>query len=155
MSTWELVQKIYDRVYEKQGPLNTYCHIWAGASSRGYGAIRLGKLNVKTHRLVCDYYHGPIPEDKCVMHLCDNRLCVNPDHLQIGTQLKNVQDSIDKGRRDTKGSNNAAAILTETQVIAIKEKLASGIDYNEIATQQGVSRSTIQDIKHGRSWRHI
>lgn len=152
--TEEFIDKIFDRSYLQDGLLPTPCYEWSGARSRGYGYIRLGMNQLKTHRVVCEYYHGPIPKDKCVMHLCDNTLCVNPDHLQIGTNEENVQDAINKGRRAFNGDGNPSAKLTLNKVMEIRQLLQADIDYREIAVKFNVSRSTIQDIKHGRSWRN-
>lgn len=82
---------------------NTGCWLWSGVRNgeRGYGrfdsAPRSG-LHERAHRASYELFVGPIPDDLLVLHTCDVRICVNPDHLFLGTQKQNMQDCIDKGR---------------------------------------------------------
>jgi len=73
---------------------NTNCHLWT-ASTRGhnnYGQLHIGKFLVLAHRLSYIIHKGDIPQNKCVLHICDTPLCVNPDHLFLGTQQDNIKD---------------------------------------------------------------
>lgn len=76
------------------------CWLWtAGCFKRGYGAFAYeGKRPGYAHRFSYELHHGPIPEGKLVMHKCDNRKCVNPEHLKAGTQRDNIRDSMAKDR---------------------------------------------------------
>lgn len=81
---------------------NTGCWIW-GMSVRtgrrgGYGQIKVGKKMVSAHRISYLIHKGEIPKDLQVLHSCDVRSCVNPDHLFLGTQQENMDDMINKGR---------------------------------------------------------
>lgn len=80
------------------------CWEWtAGCFKRGYGAFSYaGKNPGYAHRFSYELHHGPIPKGGVVMHTCDNRKCVNPAHLNAGTQRDNIHDSIKKGRWMTK-----------------------------------------------------
>lgn len=88
----------------------TGCLLWTGAKNRGpregffYGVVFIAKGEpVKSaHRVAWELEHGPIPEGMSVLHKCDRPLCVNHEHLFLGTQLDNVRDMIDKGRRGTR-----------------------------------------------------
>lgn len=77
------------------------CWIWSGSvGNSGYGKLRFGKTrDVSTHRLSYSLFHGPIPLGMCVLHRCDTRRCINPDHLFAGTKADNAQDMVSKGRQ--------------------------------------------------------
>lgn len=66
--------------------------------SRGYGQIQHAGVRYSTHRAAYEVWVGPIPDGYYICHRCDNRPCINPDHLFAGTALDNVRDMISKGR---------------------------------------------------------
>ena len=80
------------------------CHEWTGPIySDGYGRMKVTRNGVsrllKVHRLAAFFYLGfDIDSDLYILHHCDNRRCINPDHLFIGTQADNVADMRAKGR---------------------------------------------------------
>ena len=78
----------------------TGCWNWtAGRFERGYGAFAYGRKRPGyAHRFSYELHCGPVPDGMVVMHKCDNKKCVNPDHLQVGTQKENINDSVNKGR---------------------------------------------------------
>lgn len=89
------VERFWDKV--EMIPFHT-CWEWTALKRGGYGRIRMGTLR-SAHRVSWEITNKKqIPAKLVVLHKCDNKGCVNPDHLQIGTQLENVRDSIDKGR---------------------------------------------------------
>ena len=85
---------------------NSGCWIWVGTLKRDYnrnqnalyGRMRKEGVYYSSHRLSYETYKGDIPDKKCVLHKCDNTLCVNPDHLWLGTHDDNMQDKKLKGR---------------------------------------------------------
>jgi hypothetical protein len=83
---------------------NSGCLLWEGwFKGNGYAGIQRDGKSVYVHRLVWEEAHGPIPDGMHVLHRCDVRLCVNIDHLFLGTRLDNMQDMAAKGR----GNNEA------------------------------------------------
>lgn len=119
-------------------------------TSTGYPEIRaLGKL-YNVHRYVFEQEYGPVPPKFCVLHRCDNRLCINPEHLFLGTRDDNMQDMIEKGRDyHPTGALTGRAKLTESQVATIKQK---GIYTERVAKKYGVAKCTLYAIKRGWSW---
>lgn len=76
------------------------CWLWQGRpGADGYGQFRVGVGTTKAHRFSYELHKGPVPPGLHVLHKCDVRLCVNPEHLFLGTALTNMRDMIAKGRK--------------------------------------------------------
>ena len=137
------------------------CWIWTGGvDDWGYGVIKHDGKNVKTHRLSYELHQAPIPQGLCVCHTCDNPPCVNPAHLFLGTHADNSADKVRKGRArhgSQVGELHAMHILTEVDVLAIKEELKRYRrgDCTKLARRYGVTTSTISAIKVGARWPHL
>lgn len=117
--------------------------------SVGYGYFFIEGKDGYAHRFSWEHHYGPIPEGLCVLHRCDNRMCVNPAHLFLGTRADNQQDAADKGRMPH-GEAHWATKLTEAQVMEVVGLLASGQSHSSIARVYGVSRQAITNISLGR-----
>lgn len=93
---------IFERIMGRRHFSESGCHEYTGyIGPLGYGDLMFKGKQIKVHRLVWICLHGPIrpwPLD-VVMHSCDNRKCVNPDHLSLSTQQKNIRDCVAKGRQ--------------------------------------------------------
>ncbi len=131
---------------------NSGCWLWTDATfPNGYGRFKVDGKSLKAHRVSYELHNGLIPEGLHVCHTCDVRVCVNPDHLWLGTNQDNVNDRDAKGRQ-SKGSANGQAKLTEEQVW---ELYHSEDTQREIAAQYGVSPAQVSRIKRKKGWRHL
>ena len=125
------------------------CVIWTGAKrATGYGHKLVNGKYKLVHRAVIELNSGTeIEGGLVVMHLCDNRLCINPEHLQLGTSKENTQDAIIKGRKDNKHKHLSRSYkLNAVQVREIHEKHAKGATYTRLAKEYEVSRETIKRV---------
>jgi hypothetical protein len=136
---------------------NSGCWIWMQATNiHGYGAMKLGGRTARPHRAVFELVHGVrLSSDTDVCHRCDNRLCVNPDHLFAGTRADNMQDAARKGRTykpNLRGEALTQSKLTEADVRGIRSDPRSG---RALASIYGVERTTIGCIRRRETWRHV
>lgn len=140
------------------------CWNWTGAvSSNGYGMFSFLSTMYTSHRASYLAHHGAIPSREgshggVVMHACDNRLCVNPKHLSVGSQKENLLDARTKGRSyngGPKGEAARTAILTEQDVLDIRHRLSAGESGASLAKEFGVTVSAISSIRTRKTWKHI
>lgn len=133
------------------------CWKWLGnVMPNGYGYLTVTNSNISAHRASYLLHKGDIPKHLMVLHSpqCTTRLCINPDHLRLGTHDENMIDM--ENSNILKGENNGMAILTEESVREIKQKIRSRlITYQTIANEYGVSRQAVKDIALGRTWRWL
>ena len=131
------------------------CWHWKTKKGSGpYGAFRSKEIGATTaHRYAFFEANGFLPDE--VMHTCDVRSCVNPNHLRAGTRSLNMQDMVAKGRGrkgHAKGEAHHGAKLTEGDVRAIR---ATPSGTTGLAAKYGVDRQTIFAIRTRRIWRHV
>jgi hypothetical protein len=129
------------------------CWIWTGPVSKrtGYGQMALKGKPFMPHRVAWEVANGPIPAGLFVLHRCDIRTCVNPDHLFLGSHKQNMRDMKDKSRAAS-GERNGSAKLTIDDVKAIRN---SELSYARLASIYGVVWATIQNIKSAKTWRFV
>jgi HNH endonuclease/Homeodomain-like domain len=120
----------------------------------GYPHMYWNNKHYLVHRFVYEKCFGEIPKGLVVRHKCDNPPCINPEHLELGTFEDNMNDRIIRGRT-TKGEKCALSKLKEREVIEIKKMLLDGKSLGEISQKFNISKSTVCDIRAGRSWRHV
>jgi hypothetical protein len=150
-----LWKRVGDRLLARvEYDTNGGCWLWPGSTrSNGYATINVNGNNVSGHRAAWLAWKGEIPGGLSVLHKCDVRPCINPDHLFIGTKAENNADMARKGRTpNRKGEKNKAAKLSEAQVLEVMKRLADGDAPKDIAGDLSVSKMTVSDIKRGHSW---
>jgi DNA-binding transcriptional regulator YiaG len=148
---------VIERLMSSVGFGDDGCWNFNGWTVDGYGKIRVGNKRKSVHRLSYEFYYGSISDDICVLHKCDNRKCVNPEHLFLGTRADNNQDKVNKNRQ-AKGLNHGLkkekhplAKLTDKDVSDIRN--SQGIAQYKLAEMYGVSQSNINKILNNNGWR--
>lgn len=141
---------------------NSGCWLWLGSLRRGYGRLCIGsrtdgtRRNVSAHRLSYETFVGPISPDMEACHRCDNRCCVNPAHLFVGTHKENTDDRDRKGRNKVPvGAKHGAAIIVDDVAIEIIRRLGAGEKPLSISRALGVSHHICKEISSGRAWKHL
>ena len=135
---------------------NGGCWLWAGAMPHfpGYGTLTVEGRTVAAHRTSWNEFRGPIPRGLRVLHHCDVRPCINPDHLFLGTHGQNMSDMVCKGR-SLVGSRNHNAKLLEADIAEIWRLREAGETQKAIGQRFGVSQVKISQILLGKAWRHF
>lgn len=138
----------------KTGP--DQCWNWKGSlKPRGYGALNAGRRGegvLYAHRVSFQLHFGPIPECLSVLHKCDNRKCVNPSHLFLGTAKDNSRDMVAKNR-ESSGERHGGSKLKSPQVRQIRVLHAKGSTATDLGSKYGVHRVTITNIVKRKTWR--
>lgn len=138
------------------------CVEWMGSPNRtGYGCIKLNGVMCLSHRVSWSWANSAvIPDGLYVCHACDNPICVNPDHLWIGTPLDNMKDCEAKGRahlgtghKHNTGSRNYMSKLNNEKARQIRSLKAKGMRTIDIAAMFNVSNCLVNNIVAFRAWR--
>lgn len=128
---------------------NSGCWLWTGSISKkhGYGQLS-GKGDVphRAHVLSYKLFRGPVPKGLDVMHSCDVRCCVNPEHLSLGTRLDNMRDALAKGRV-ARGAKLPRTRLTDAEIEIIRHDPRK---QKVLAKIFGVNASYISMVKAGK-----
>jgi hypothetical protein len=128
-----------------------------GAVIDGYGVLKRNNKAVRAHRWsYCQHKNLALSEiaGLVVMHSCDNRICVNPLHLVLGTHKTNCADKVAKGRQ-AKGEIIGNSKLKNWQVLIIKMRINAGETNSQLAKEFDVSSMCISRIRSGKTWRHL
>ena len=111
------MKRFFDKVNKTES-----CWLWTPGSrgKTGYGAFKIKGKVIDSHRVSYEIHKGEIPEKMYVCHTCDNRKCVNPEHLFLGTAKDNWQDGFDKGRIKLLGGINTEKLKKHPSLGAYK-----------------------------------
>lgn len=136
----------------------SHCIEWTGYvdPKHGYGIVG-GKKNQKAHRVAWEKENGAIPDGLFILHKCDNRACVNPEHLFLGTQTDNMRDCAAKGRirsPDNTGTKHGLSKITEQTAVRIK-MLRGVLSEQKVADSLGMSQQQVHDIMVCNAWKHV
>jgi len=123
------------------------CWEWiASTYPSGYGQF----IGQSSHRFSWELHNGKIPDGLWVLHKCDNRKCVNPKHLFLGTRQDNADDMVHKNR-STSNEKHSQVKITNTQVLEIRERYAKGdIAMRKLAKEYNIGKSQIDRIVHNQ-----
>lgn len=140
-----------DRFMAKVSPEpTTGCWLWtAYAFSYGYGQFHLGNRDMVAHRAAWLLFRGTIPDGMCVLHACDTPLCVNPDHLFLGTKADNTNDMMRKRRHVVRRD------FTDGQIRDIRARVAAGERQADVARHYGTTPQRVHNVIRGYIYGHL
>ena len=149
-----------DFPWSKTIPGENGCILWTGCISKGYGQIGRGGKTFKAHRYSYEANVGPITNGLHVMHSCDVKNCVNPQHLSLGTHADNMADMKRKGRglgksSGKKGTQNLSSKLTDADVLFMRSAYLGGVLQQQIADAYQINQGTVSAIVNGKRWKHL
>lgn len=146
--------RIFDRIEKTESG----CWLYTGGIQKGgYGVISIKNKSVQTHRVSYELRVGSIPEGMCVLHRCDVRRCINPEHLFLGTLGDNNTDRKQKGRNtDRRGERNPQAKADTEKIRKLREAHATRrYSQRQLAKMFGLCQQQVSVIVRGKAWSHV
>lgn len=118
------------------------CHVWQGQLSQRYPARKVNGKPIHVHKWAWEQVHGAVPEGMVLHHTCSNTRCVNIEHLEVVTQAENSH-------------HGAHARLSVAKADRIRRLAAAGRTYKDLAAMYGVSKTSIENVVYGHTWRPV
>ncbi len=142
------------------------CWTWTGyvmPFPDGYGMFKVKPRMQLSHRVAWTIENGTIPKGMSVLHSCDNPPCVNPKHLSVGTQAKNMADCGNRKRTyfqkhpevRARGERSGTTKLRESDVRRIRKMYEAGERQSDIAAAFGIHSTTVSSIVLVKTWKHV
>ena len=152
------LERLMSKVDKTRPPVRedlTPCWWWTGrVTNKGYGEFPWQGTHWGTHRVSWTLHNGPIPDGMQILHHCDNRRCIRPDHLYVGTNQQNVDDRETRGRGLT-GRPGRKPLLTKEQVLRMREMAARGASQTALANAFGIAQSSVWAILHRKNYQYL
>ena len=142
----DFVESVGRRLSDRSKRLDNGCIVYTGQNNGVYGQVEYRRKTYTSHRASYLIHKGEIPRGMCVCHSCDNPLCINPDHLWLGTYKDNVRDMMDKGR----AKYNPRKKISDERFAALVGRIEAGALHRQIAEEFGVSSSYVSMVKTGK-----
>jgi len=127
------------------------CWNWTGAlQSKGYGILRVDDKRISAHRFSWILSNGNIPNKLLVLHKCDNKRCINPNHLYIGTQIDNMRDRAIRNPVPSESFGSGKTKLSHSDILSIRS--IKGKSQQIIASMFNISQKTVSNILRNNSY---
>jgi HNH endonuclease len=154
-----LQEQRFNKYVQRNIEINNCWLCQKNLNNEGYGQIKISGKRFLLHRISYAVFKGDFDDNLDVLHRCDIKNCINPEHLFLGTQANNMADRDAKGRQ-AKGEKNGryspVAKLTDIQIKEIRHlKAETRLSQKEIAQIFHVSRPLISCILRGKRWKHV
>ena len=153
---------LHERVLDKCQSDPSGCILWTGYTLDGYGKIRWHGKRLYVHRVMYEYWHGPIPIGLLVCHKCDIRNCIEATHLFTGTIADNIADKVGKGRQahgplhGLRGEAHPLTKINNHAVLSIRSAYAAkAFNQYELAQLYGLSQSYVSQIINHKNRKDI
>lgn len=146
-------ERFWSKVDRSGGP--DACWPWtASLDGRGYGQFGIGHDRMfRAHRMAVEMDGRPVSPGDVVCHHCDNKRCVNPSHLYVGTKRTNTDDAMRRGQT-ARGERSGPAKLTSAEVSEVKARVAYGWSQSMVAMMFGICQQSVSDIVRGVNWKY-
>lgn len=161
MKTKYSSDRMKEKIFSKTRKVRYGCWIWEGSRSpSGYGVIFNGLKSAPAHRVSYEIFKGEIPEDKFVLHSCDNPPCIKPAHLRIGTHEDNAKDMSYRDRMNFRPyfrdpERHSHAKLDWEKVNKIRKLWNDGYHTcAELGREFGLGSGSVNAIVNMQTWRY-
>jgi len=149
----EYIKESIERFYKSIKINDSGCWVWIGCTNEKYGLLRFKNKNIGAHRFSFEYIKKQKIGSLNVCHTCDYPLCVNPEHLFLGTHKDNMKDAKAK-KRHAYGEKHYQQKLKLKDVEEIRKLVKSGLSQSQIAELFGIEQTGISAIMRGINWKY-